>query len=227
MDIYTVENEPCLIIENEKKIMVVADLHLGIEYELYAKGIKLGSITRKIKKSLEKIIEKNEIDEIIFLGDLKHNIPLISFREERDVPHFLDLPVPFRIIKGNHDGNIERLTDEKIYNKIFVDNILLTHGHLKIKERPEYIIVGHSHPAVTFKDDIGKVTKEKCFLFGSLKNEKTKIIVLPAFSPLITGISINKEKIPGYFFKNNLIEMKNLKIYLLDHTYLGKFKDLV
>ncbi|MCK4247521.1 MAG: metallophosphoesterase [Methanomicrobia archaeon] len=227
MNIYTVEDEPCLVIDNEKKILVVADLHLGIEYELYTKGVRLGSVTRKIKESLEKIVEKNEIDEIIFLGDLKHNIPLISFREERDVPHFLDLPVDFRIIKGNHDGNIETLTSKKIHNKIFIDNILLTHGHLKITERPECIIIGHSHPAVTFRDDIGKVTKEKCFLFGSLKNEKSKIIVVPAFSPLIIGISIDKERIPGYFFKNDRIDMKNLKIYLLDHTYLGKFKDLV
>ncbi|HDM22577.1 MAG: metallophosphoesterase [Methanomicrobia archaeon] len=227
MEIYTLENEPCLIIEDEKKIMVVADLHLGIEYELYTRGIRLGSITRKIKESLLRIIERNGIDEIIFLGDLKHNIPLISFREERDVPHFLDLPVDFRIIKGNHDGNIERLTNKEIYNKISMNNILLTHGHLKITERYEYIIVGHSHPAITFRDDIGKVTKEKCFLFGNLKDKKSKLIVIPAFSPLITGISVNKEEIPGYFFKNNIADLKNMKVYLLDHTYLGKLREII
>jgi metallophosphoesterase superfamily enzyme len=77
MNIYTVEDEPCLVIDNEKKILVVADLHLGIEYELYTKGVRLGSVTRKIKESLENIVEKNEIEEIIFLVDLKQNIPLI------------------------------------------------------------------------------------------------------------------------------------------------------
>jgi hypothetical protein len=227
MEIYPIENSPSLMLEGDKRILLVADLHLGIEYELYKKGVRLGSVTRKIKEVLEGLIERTKADEIVFLGDIKHNIPQISFREERDIPHFLDLPIDFRIIKGNHDGNIEHLTDKEIYNKIVIDDILLTHGHLTIVERPTYIIVGHSHPAVTFRDDIGKVTKEKCFLFGTLKNEKTKIIVLPAFSPLITGVSITRERIPGYFFQKDRIDMTNMDIYLLDHTYLGKFGDLL
>ena len=227
MEIYPVENRPCLMIENEKRILVVADLHLGIEYELYKKGIRLGSITRKIKELFEGVIRDQRADEVIFLGDLKHTIPQISFREERDVPHFLDLPVEYRIIKGNHDGNIEHLTDKTVHNMLFIDDILLTHGHLRVTERPEYIIVGHSHPAVTFRDEIGKIIKEKCFLFGSLKDRKTKIIVLPAFSPLITGISVTSERIPGYFFKKDRIDTKNMEVYLLDHTYLGKFRDLI
>ncbi len=226
MKIYPVDNSPSLLIENDKKILVVADLHLGIEYELYKKGVKLGNVTRKIKRVLEETIERTEADEVIFLGDLKHNIPQISFREERDVPHFLELPIEFRIVKGNHDGNIERLTEEDVYKKIVINDILLTHGHLKIPERPGYLIMGHSHPAVTFRDEVGKATKEKCFLFGSLKDENTKVVILPAFSPLITGISINKKRIPGYFFNNELIDMKHLEVYLLDNTYLGSFPDL-
>ncbi|MEA1992957.1 MAG: metallophosphoesterase [Euryarchaeota archaeon] len=226
MKIHTLENKPCLIVKNNKKTLIVADLHLGIEYELYKKGVKLGSVTRKIKEMLEDIIRKNNIDEVVFLGDLKHNIPQISFREERDIPHFLDLPVDFRIIKGNHDGNIERLTKKTVHKKILMDDLLLTHGHLKIPERPEYIIMGHSHPIVAFKDEIGKITREKCFLFGSLRDEKTKVIILPAFSPLITGIAVNRKKLPGYFFNNDLIDLPNLDVYLLDHTYLGKLRDL-
>ena len=36
-------DEPAMVVENEFKTLVIADLHLGIEAELREKGVNIGS----------------------------------------------------------------------------------------------------------------------------------------------------------------------------------------
>ena len=106
MQIEPIPNEPALLLKDEDKnedILVASDFHIGIEYELLEKGINLPSQTKKMLSHLQNLIAQYNIDHLIILGDVKHNIPSASRQEYFEVPEFFDAlseKVDFRIIKG-------------------------------------------------------------------------------------------------------------------------------
>jgi hypothetical protein len=221
-------DEPALAIEGEKKTLVVADTHVGIEYELLKKGINIPHQTEQVKSSIERLIRNTGAHRLILLGDIKHNIPAVSVLETKTVPRFLDFSIPVDIIKGNHDGSIEALTSVPVHPYMSLDGILLSHGHRNIPDVPfETLIVGHSHPAIEITDELGNRTKEKCWIRGQFPDGRD-IIIVPAFNPLITGIAFNgaRERIPGSLFRLHSIEELSLTAYLLDGTYLGYVADI-
>lgn len=206
--------------------LVVSDIHLGIEYEMYTKGIRMGSLTSKIKSEIEAVLTE-DITRLVFLGDIKHNVPNVSWHEEREVPVFLDFDIPVEIVKGNHDGGIESLVGCEVKNEIVIDGILFTHGHRALgNPLPPFLVVGHSHPAVEFQDELGSRMKEKCWILGYTV-QNTRVIIMPAFNPVITGVAVNSDpKIPGVLFSQKLLDESRCDIYLLDGTYLGTLKTL-
>lgn len=58
MELYPVINKPAIVIESDTRYLVIADLHLGKEYEYYKKGIKVPDIGQKMKSDLLKIIKR-------------------------------------------------------------------------------------------------------------------------------------------------------------------------
>ncbi|MHC1604862.1 MAG: metallophosphoesterase [Candidatus Methanofastidiosia archaeon] len=223
-----IPDSPALIINAKKRMLVVADLHLGFEYELLKKGINIPNQTQKVKLEIESLIKKTGAEHIVFLGDLKHNIPAISALESKSIPLFLDLPIPFTLIKGNHDGNIDKLSSHQIRPYLRVEDILLMHGHMNIPDIEfNILIVGHSHPAIEFKDELGKRTREKCWARGKLPDGRV-FLILPAFNEFITGIPLNttSRRIPGVLFKRYNIKELSMKAYLLDGTFLGHLEDI-
>lgn len=222
MELYPVINKPAIIIESDKKYLVVADLHLGKEYEYYKKGIKVPDVGQKMKAELLKIIKRKNIDELILLGDIKHNLPFTSYFEKLNLPKFLEFKIPITLVKGNHDGNIEELVPNDVLKSIRIEEYVLTHGHILIENTN--LIMGHIHPVIEFIDSNGKITRLKCFL----KTETPlNVVILPSFNPIIEGISVNKnEEIPGPYFESGRFDIKDFDCYLLDGTYLGRIGDI-
>lgn len=222
MDIYPVVNKPAMIIESYTKYLVIADLHLGKEYEYYKKGIKVPDIGKEMKSDILKIIKRKNIEELILLGDIKHNLPYTSYFEKLNLPKFLDFDVPVKIIKGNHDGNIEEIVDNEVVKSFKIEDRVLTHGHILINSKD--LIMGHVHPVIEFIDSNGKITRLKCFL---KLEEPQNVIVLPSFNPVIEGVSVNKnQEIPGPYFESERFNIKNFDCYLLDGTYMGKVREI-
>lgn len=241
--IQPIPNESALFIEN-KKILIVADLHIGIETELQEKGLHASSQVKKMIKRFNSICQKYKPKEIILLGDIKHMIPTISIQERIDVKQFLKTIIgngKIHIIPGNHDGNIHRLTPDgiKIHSSkgYKIDNIGFTHGHRWPSEEIMYsdiITTAHSHPTVMFKDRLDHKTFEPCWIKGKFikKNLKKKfpdsksdnIIIMPAFNPLCGGLAINREGLTGPFKK--IVDIKNSEVFLLDGSSIGLVKDI-
>jgi putative SbcD/Mre11-related phosphoesterase len=222
MELYPVINKPAIIIESDKKYLVVADLHLGKEYEYYQKGIKIPHIGDKMKVDIEKIVKRKSIDELIILGDIKHNLPFTSYFEKLNLPKFLEFSVPVTIVKGNHDGNIEEVVNNEVVKSLKIGEYILTHGHILFEN--SNLIMGHVHPVVEFMDSNGKITRLKCFL---KIEEPFNVVVLPSFNPILEGIPVNRnEDIPGPYFESGRFQIKDFDCYLLDGTYLGKIKDI-
>jgi len=241
--IQPIPNEPALFIEG-KKILVIADLHIGIESELKEQGVNAESQTQKMTDHLIGLCKKYKPREIILLGDIKHNIPISTKLERRDVGDFLyeikDLG-NIHIIPGNHDGNIDWLTPEdmQIHSSagFVIENVGFVHGHRWPSEEVmncDQIIIAHTHPTIMLTDRLEYKAFESCWLKGSfLKNKledkypysrNPKILIIPAFNPLCGGIAVNKDGINGPIGK--IIDIDNSQVYLLDGSSLGQVKNI-
>ena len=241
--IQPIQNEPILFID-EKKILVVADLHIGIETELREHGLNPLPQTEKMLKRLVSICKKYKPKEIILLGDIKHNIPSSTFQERKDVKNFLEQLQKLstiHIIPGNHDGNIHKFAPENVIyhpsDGFILENIGFVHGHRWPNQdvmKCNQIIAAHTHPTVMLTDRLEYKSFEPCWLKGYFIESKLKekypnasnleILIVPAFNPLCGGIAVNREGVTGPMGK--IIDIENSIVYLLDGTSLGTVKNI-
>jgi putative SbcD/Mre11-related phosphoesterase len=237
-----ISNEPALLIN--KKVLVVADLHIGIESELREQGINTASQTQTMTNRLIALCEKYKPKEIILLGDIKHNIPSSTIQERKDVRIFLETIQTYgiiHIIPGNHDGNLQQISPLNIIihpsDGFVLDNLGFVHGHRwpsKEIMQCDQIIIAHTHPTIMLTDRLGHKNFEPCWIKGNFLDSKLKekypssaspkILIMPAFNPLCGGIATNQEGITGPIGK--IMDVKNAEIYLLDGSALGKVKDI-
>ena len=182
-----------LIIKGRNKIGVVADLHLGLVHYF----------DKEIVSKLKSLAEN--VDELIILGDLKHNIGY-----DKRVEKLLN-DLEYTLVKGNHDGGFE---GEK---ELFIGKFHLIHGHFKPKELGKILILAHSHPSVYISG-----VKERVWIFGEWNGRK--VIVMPAFNEFCSSTPVNIRMPAGFIFKE--WDFANAEILTLDGVYLGKIKDL-
>jgi len=223
MDLYPVPDYPALVIPGEEDILVVADIHLGMEYELLRRGINLPSQVQILKAEVEYLLSATGAARLVILGDVKHNIPSISALEAKAVPSFLSLGVPVTLVKGNHDGGIEPLAGMPAHPYLVLNDTLLVHGHMRLPDVPcRRVVMAHAHPAVEITDELGKRTREKCWIRGHLPDGRD-LVVMPAFNSLITGIPLNRavDDMPGPVLSLPGLDRGALVAYLLDGTCLG------
>lgn len=247
-------DEPAMVVENKYKVLVLADLHLGIEVELRQKGINIGSQTDNILERAISCVKAVEPDLIFLLGDIKHVVPQISFADRREVPFFfaqLADYAPIYVVKGNHDGQIEKLLPavepkHGIYIKgaqgFLFDHVGYTHGHswpLQDLFSAQYILIGHNHPMIRLVSSFHTSMKTvwicaQCDYdavktqFPGLSNwNAPRVIIMPAFNELCGGVAFNSTKMEFLGpIASKLIRFDTMKAYLLDGTYIGKVSNL-
>lgn len=162
-----VENYPAILHERGRhRTLVIADLHLGWEISLIRRGIHVPSQMPKIRRKLIQLINDAAPQTLIILGDVKHTIAKAEPGEWHDIPEFFKAVEPevgeIRIVRGNHDGNLEPLLPPTIKlhpsSGTTLNGVGLFHGHTwpakKLLER-NTLIMGHVHPTVAFRDSIG------------------------------------------------------------------------
>jgi len=224
-----IPDKPALLINGN---LVVADLHNGIEFELYRKGATVPSQTGEKLERLKAIVRETKPEKLIILGDLKHNFPVTSRQEQVEVPHFLRELLEFvpRIVitKGNHDGSIERLVPGgvDVVDEFIENNVGYFHGHKKPSAellQQELILCAHTHPSVLLKDIRGNI--QQAWIETRVKDSKTKVLVVPAFDDSTRGSAANNTDPIGPFLKR-MIDLENADIYLLEGSYLGNLSEL-
>src|SRR3989344_5087635 len=195
----------CLLVETKrKKILVIGDLHFGYDEAMRTGGVMLpNNLYDEIVNDMEKIFDElkgREIDEIVLLGDLKHQFGSISGSEWNDVLRFIDYLSErckkIVIIKGNHDKIIDPIARKRgieVKEDYIVDGMCFLHGDNDFDgageiyyKRIKCWIMGHGHPAVTLREKKGvKTEKYKCYLVGKWKGKE--IIIVPSFFPFNEG----------------------------------------
>jgi putative SbcD/Mre11-related phosphoesterase len=221
--------------------LVIADLHIGIEEEFRQGGIRVPKQLPGMAERIHGLLDRTGARRLVILGDLKHNIPGISRAEYRDIPPFvggLQERVKVVLVKGNHDGDIEGVLPEvEVVASLEVGDYLLTHGHRRI-ENLDYkgIILAHNHPCISFRDQMGGVSKESAWIRGRLKESVLEdlglergpeIVIMPAFNEILSETPVNTPKgLLGPLFRKGLVDLEGAEAVLLDGTHLGRIKDL-
>ena len=167
-----VPGEPALILRGRRRILVVADLHIGLVR--YADSILINK--------LRCLVEEAKADEVVILGDLKHSL-CYDKRVENLLRDF-----DFILVKGNHDGKL------KGERELRIGKFHLLHGHIKPKEFGDFLILAHAHPSIQLEG-----VRERVWIFGEW--EDRKVIVMPAFNDLCSSTPINLRKPAGFLFK--------------------------
>jgi len=218
-----VKNEAAMKVGN---YLVVADVHVGMTKDLWQAGVTIPSQVKSLAKRLNRLRRITRTKYLIINGDLKHKVTGISMQERREVPEFIGL-LKFQkviIVKGNHDGDLEKLVvglkGVSVKKSFAVGDYFFTHGHRTVSTGKKIIVVGHNHMSVKFRDQMGAIYIEPVWVRGKA-GDKT-IIIMPAFNELCGSFSVNR----GKFRRPVASQLKNPHVYLLDGTDIGKAKDL-
>lgn len=243
MDLQPISGTPALKYD---RTLIIGDLHIGLESHLLSKGFHV--ITRTWEM-FDSIVETSkDCDRLIILGDIKDSVPGTSKQEYREIPAFFDSLLEYfddiDVVRGNHDTNIEEFLPSGVRIRpasgLKVGDVGYVHGHTwpspDVMEC-DTLVLAHDHPAVMFRDGVGKVTTEPCWLrgkFASVASEKygmlpSEFIVIPAFNKMLGGSPVNiiGEPLLGPILNSELLDLDNARIYLLDGMDLGKRKDML
>ncbi len=268
-----------LIIETEKygKLLLIADTHVGYEVELLMKGIRVPRQTKRMVDHYIGLVERENVNSIAILGDVKHEIAT-AVETFRDVEVFI-MELAERVerlilLQGNHDGLLDKIVEKlSLRNVEYYDsrgiliesrdgkNILLIHGNAKprIEDiiRADYLVMGHTHPAITIRDVVGYTVREAVIVRAELskrevilnmfrRDELKKhgidiesidgdivIVILPCANMLITGTDVTRtllQRSPGKTILSYFKlweKIDRIEIYLPDLTFLGTMKELL
>ncbi len=238
---------PLLLVEEAQRVLVAADIHLGLEYELWLGGVSIPSQTEHILEQLKRYVNEIRPDRLVLLGDVKHNVPKASWQERREVPRFLkeiSASVRVEIVPGNHDSGIADMAPIGVRvqpsSGFVLDGVGYFHGHTWPDKKlldADLLVAGHLHPALKLKDPLGHHQTRRVWARMPLLSQAVmqqygfqaapELIVVPAFNDLCGGLPMNElsaEDERGPILA--LGDLDRAQIYLLDGTDLGTLKEI-
>ena len=234
-----IDSEPALILEEEKRNLIISDLHIGFEHKFSSNKNTIGnnSSINDIISNVKKIIKNENPDTLVLLGDVKSSIQTITKSEWKDVPYFFEEiknSLEIILIPGNHDSNIEKLIPNDITligsKGMIIDDVLLTHGHTmpsKNYSSVNNIIMGHIHPV--YFDQSSLLNGERIWI--SIKADKSKIFpstkgkinitIIPSFNPYFYATEKRYYKKSISPIVEKIKDSTMAKILTLDGTIIG------
>ncbi len=234
-----VPSKPALILEGERKNLIVTDVHIGFENSMASNEIFIGknSTINESIQELTEIIDSEKPDSVILLGDIKSSIKSISRTEWDEVPLFFKKireKCDVTLIPGNHDANIQRLVPDNISmissTGMVEEDILLTHGHTMPSENFSHvnkIIMGHLHPVFFQEDSIingqrvwVSIKTEKENIFPN-KSGEIEITIIPSFNKYFYATHRKQYKKSISPIINKIKTISKAKIITLDGTIIG------
>ncbi|MBI4918778.1 metallophosphoesterase [archaeon] len=210
--------------------IVISDLHLGYEGYLEKRGVLVPRFQLKDTiVQIKELLNKFKVKRVILNGDVKHEFGKILSQEWKDITKLFHILNDYEVIvvKGNHDVILYPITDKKnitLVPEYRIDDVLFIHGDYapKLDKKIKTIIMGHEHPAISFKEK-GRVERYKCFLKGEYLSKT--LIVQPSFNPLIEGSDVMKEQFLSPLLKD-LSDFEIMAIYKEKVLNFGKLNKL-
>jgi uncharacterized protein len=234
------------VLADDETVLCASDLHIGLEEEMRSKGVIVPSQTDKMLEELLSLAEGS--DRLVLLGDVKHQVPGTSDQEHSELPRFFhSLAKAFGeidVVRGNHDVGIEDIFFTGVHihpaTGFTIGEVGFVHGHIwpsNAVMAKRTLVMAHNHPAILFRDGVGHITTERCWLRGGFKEEAhsrfpefpEEVIVVPSLNRSLQGSPVNL--IGGHqigpLFGKGMIDLENAQAYLLDGIHLGNVKSLM
>jgi metallophosphoesterase superfamily enzyme len=246
MNLEFLREGPALVIEQDRRLLIVADLHFGIEADLAAHGLHFRSRSRERLERLIRVIDRVDPDALVLLGDIKHSIPALTRQEYYELPGILETlrsRVPLIIFPGNHDIGIERFVhghELRPRDGAMVDGVAFLHGHMNPAPAlfGSLMVVGHHHPLLSLRDEVGCALQEPAYIRAGLKGGttdrtesgdpvgSTRLLFMPAFNEL-AGYDLFQIVKKPFSPLSRCMDADRAEIILADGTYIGPLQSLV
>lgn len=244
MEIQPIYGIPALKTGNS---LVIGDLHIGVESHLRAKGFHLVSHTEDMHRAILEAAD-DDINRLIVIGDVKDSVPGSTKQEYREIPDFFESLFErfdmIDVVRGNHDTQIEEFLPGRVKIRpatgLKIGDVGYAHGHTWPSAEVmscETLILAHNHPAVMFRDGVGRQMTEPCWFRGHFAKESDErypqlpfsFIIVPAFNRMLGGSPVNVigEDLLGPVLNSDLLDLDNAHLYLLDGIDLGRRRDLM
>jgi len=241
------------ITSGNRKIIALADIHLGYEAGLLKKGLIIKSKIDEILDEILEILISEQPDHLIIVGDLKDELFGAGAGTEYRLTRFFsklgEEVEKITVVKGNHDGRIEDVLPEDAAligsRGGIVENVGFFHGHswplAEVLEAP-LVVTAHNH--ATFSSILAgeKYFYHPCWVRGKLDANKVtehypdadpkkmaegEFILLPSFAKTGKGVVVNGDgSFLGPVLSNGLLVEGDARVYLLDGTDLGCLGEL-
>lgn len=171
--------------------LVISDLHLGFEGALAEQGVSIPRFQRRvILERLGAMLDRSRAERVVVAGDFKHEFSknlVDEWVEVKQVLRFLAERVTPILVRGNHDNYLATILGDlglELRDRADVGGYTIVHGHEDVSTLAP-IVMGHEHPAVKLKDELGAVVSAPAFLVSE------RLVVLPAYSPLALGVDVS------------------------------------
>ncbi|WP_135805336.1 metallophosphoesterase [Halorussus marinus] len=169
--------------------LVVADVHVGRD-AASAVEIPFGE-RADLTGRLADLLDAFAPGDVVVAGDLLHAFDRIPDGVAETVDGLAaavaDAGADLTVVRGNHDRLLDSF-DVAATDAYRVADTVICHGH----ERPDphadadRYVVGHDHPAIEIE---GK--RRPCLLYGPGAFRGADVLVLPAFTRLAPGSTVN------------------------------------
>jgi len=233
-------NAPAIL---HKGAIIVGDTHFGMEAKLRRRGIYEEQFSMKLFERLRELVVRHKAKKVIFLGDVKEDITMLDAKTE-EILSKLAMLCEITIVRGNHDGGIERCGNAKIVpaGGFVYEGLGLLHGHSWPADELlscRHMVSGHQHPMVTMTDAFGKKHRESVWIVAPADekqmspryknfNRHVELILMPAFNPLVgSTINYDEKEHLGPVLNNKLFKLNDALVFRLDGTGLGRLTDII
>ena len=173
----------------EHRLLVISDVHMGRVQHMRRNGLAIPSAAaQKDLHALVRVISTYQPQCCLFLGDLFHSLPNSEWPQLfQALEEFGDMQL--LLITGNHDRFVapHLPPNWEQHSEWELDGIRFCH---EPSEKPGFEICGHIHPSYSLRGKGRQTLRLPCFWLSE------KRLILPAFSSLAGGYSINPE--PGH-----------------------------
>jgi len=199
-----------------EKALAISDLHLGYEGAMQEAGVAIPRRQKRVMlERLGRLLDRHQPETVIVNGDFKHEFSRNLEEEWKDVQDVLDFlhartsPV---LVRGNHDNYLMQILSKKgleLKRKYTCGGFTFVHGH----DDPGVsgpIVLGHEHPAVKLRDDLGAVISLPAFAVHP------DVILLPAFSPLALGVDVTERPKMSPLLADR--DLSEAQVYAIDDT---------
>ena len=228
----------------DESALILSDLHSGVEAEMLRGGVWVPNRSTGRTEKVLKLIKQTKSKRLILLGDVKHQVPHNSKQQRTDLEQFfmaVNRVAKVEIVPGNHDGGLEDIipSDVKFHKSdgFVIGEIGMVHGHAWPSQEvmnSKILVMGHEHPALSFRDRLDKLHSEPCWLRAPmLEHERydkvpEQLIVMPAFGEL-AGRTMNREPLKGLgpVLRNGLADLAKARVETLEGLDFGELGNLI